>query len=560
MAGQRQRSRSPHSSADGRIRLLQVVLTLAFVVIVGKAFALTASSSGLSSVAQRQTQRSVALPAHRGDIVDRSGTLLAVGEEQQTVWATPHQLTDPRGAARQLATLLHVSRAKLEKAFLQHDSYYACVARKVDPALAKKALELNIVGVGSSPEEKRVYPLKTLAAQVVGYVGTQNDKGLSGLEMQYNPALRGLPGSELVVIDTAGRVLKTERERDPQAGARVRLTIDESIQLRVENVLSDTVRQFHAKGATAIVMDPRTGELLALANVPLVDANKWGSAKPAAERNRAVTDIYEPGSTFKVITVSAALEDHLVTPKTSFVLPYQIVVDGHTFRDAEPRGTERMTVSDILAQSSNVGAAHLGKMLGKEELLRWIKKFGFGKPTGIAFPGEAAGKLPGYWANSTTATVPMGQGISVTAMQMAAAYAAVANGGVWQEPRLVAQVGDKVVAPTGQRRVLSAKVASQVLSMMNDVVMEGTGTAFQIPGYTAAGKTGTAQVPDYNRGGYAKGKYISSFIGLVPAAHPKVLVMVVVDEPTSAIFGGVVAAPAAQKIAQFVLTYLKIAP
>jgi cell division protein FtsI (penicillin-binding protein 3)/stage V sporulation protein D (sporulation-specific penicillin-binding protein) len=395
---------------------------------------------------------------------------------------------------------------------------------------------------------------------VVGYVGTQNDKGLAGLEMQYNPALCGLPGSELVVIDAAGSVVKTVRAGDPQTGARVRLTIDEAIQLRAENVLSDTVRQYHAKGATAIVMDPRSGELLALANVPLVDANKWGTAKPALERNRAITDIYEPGSTFKVITVSAALEDHLVKPTTSFVLPYQIVVDGHTFRDAEPRGTERMTVRDILSQSSNVGAAHLGKMLGKQELLRWINKFGFGKPTGIAFPGEAAGKLPGYWANSTTATVPMGQGISVTAIQMAAAYAAVANGGVWQEPRLVAAVGDKVIAPTGQRRVISAKVAAQVLSMMNDVVMEGTGTAFQIPGYAAAGKTGTAQVPDYNHGGYAAGKYIASFIGLVPAVHPKLLVMVVVDEPTSAIFGGVVAAPAAQKIAQFVLTYLKIAP
>jgi cell division protein FtsI (penicillin-binding protein 3) len=559
MAGQRRHGRSAHSAADGRIRLLQVVLLLAFIGIVGRAFALTASSSGLSSVAQRNSQRTVILAAHRGDIVDRNGAQIAVGKEQQTVWATPHLLTDPRGAARQLAKLLHVPRAKLEKAFLQKDSWYTCVARQIDPSLAKKALDLKIIGVGSSPEEKRVYPLKTLAAQVVGYVGTENT-GLAGLEQKYNPALRGLPGSEVVVIDAAGQVLKTASDKDPQTGATVRLTIDQAIQLRAETILRDTVRQYHAKGATAIVMDPQSGTLLALANVPLVDANKWGQAKPAIERNRAITDIYEPGSTFKVITVSAALEDRLVTPKSSFVLPYQLVVDGHTFQDAEPRGTEKMTVRDILSQSSNVGAATLGRLLGKQELLRWINKFGFGKPTGIAFPGEAAGKLPGYWANSTTVTVPMGQGISVTALQMASAYAAVANGGILQEPRLVAAVGDRPTKPARQRRVISAAVAKQVLSMMNDVVMEGTGTAFQIPGYTAAGKTGTAQVPDYNHGGYAHGKYIASFIGLVPAAHPKLLVMVVVDEPTSAIFGGVVAAPAAQKIAQFVLTYLKIAP
>jgi len=540
--------------------LFQVVLVLCFLGVVGKALVLTASSSGLSAVAQRQHQQTVALTAHRGDIVDRGGTQLAVGKEQQTVWATPRQLKDPRAAARSLARVLHVSRTKLEKAFLQRDSWYACVARQIDPDLAKKALDLHIVGVGSSPEEKRIYPLKTLAAQVVGYVGTQNDKGLAGLEMQYNPALRGLPGSELVVIDPAGRVLKTERERDPQTGAMVRLTIDQTIQLRAESVLSETVRQYGAKGGTAIVMDPRSGEILAMANVPLMDANKWGTTNPALERNRAITDIYEPGSTFKVITVSAALEDGLVRPSTSFVLPYQIVIDGKPFHDAHPRGTERLTVRQILSQSSNVGAAHLGKLLGKQELLRWIGRFGFGKPTGIAFPGEAAGKLPGYWAQSTVATVPMGQGISVTALQMAAAYAAVANGGVWQRPRLVAQVGAKVTEPTGLRRVISAKVASQVLSMMNDVVMEGTGTAFQIPGYTAAGKTGTAQVPDYNHGGYAAGEYVASFIGLVPAKHPKLLVMVVVDEPTSAIFGGVVAAPAAKKIAQFVLQYLKIAP
>jgi cell division protein FtsI/penicillin-binding protein 2 len=441
-----------------------------------------------------------------------------------------------------LAKVLHVSRARLEKEFSQRDSWYAIVARQVDPALAKKALALKIPGVGSSPEEKRFYPLNTLAAQILGCTDIDN-KGIAGLELTYNDELEGKPGSERVVCDPTGQVLRIDDERDPQPGSTVRLTLDQDIQFKTEQVLLSTVREYHAKDATGIVMDPRTGAILAMANVPLVNANKWGSTPAALERNRAVTDIYEPGSTFKLVTVSAALQEGLVTPDTSFVLPPSLTVSTNPLQvihDAEKRGTERMTVSQILARSSNIGAATLGKMLGRQKLSFWIKRFGFGQPTGIAFPGEASGLVPQHWWQSTIATVPMGQGISVTALQMAAAYAAIANGGVWQQPRLVAQVGDKVVPPTGQRRIVSAKVAREVLSMMRDVVIEGTGTAFQIPNYTVAGKTGTAQVPYYNKPGYMPGAYVSSFIGVVPARSPRLLVMVVVDRPSNGAYYGAV--------------------
>ena len=559
MAGRRPRKRKSLSAADGRIRLLSAILAVCFLAVAVKALTLTATSAGLGTAAQRQSQQEVLLPAHRGDIVDRNGTLLAVGKVQMTVWATPHQLTDPRGVARRLAAVLHVSRPKLEKQLLRHDSWYTCVASKIDPSKARKATALGIDGVGASPEEKRVYPLRSLASQVIGFAGTDN-KGLAGLELGYDSELEGKAGSELVVCDPSGTVIKTDRERDPRSGATVRLTIDKDIQFEAERVLLETVRHFKAKDAVGIVMDPRSGEVLAMANVPLVNGNQWGDSKAELERNRAVSDIFEPGSIFKVVTVSAALQDGLVTPNTSFVLPYQIVVDGKPFHDAHLRPTERLTVREILAQSSNVGAARLGKMLGKKELLSWVKRFGFGKPTGVAFPGEASGLLPAYWAQSTIASVPMGQGISVTALQMAAAYAAIGNGGVWQVPRLVAQVGTRLTQPVGKHRVISAKVASQVLSMMNDAVMEGTATAFKIPGYAAAGKTGTAQVPYYDRPGYAPGQYKASFVGLVPSDHPRLLVMVVVDEPTTQIYGGQVAAPAAREIAEFALQNLKIAP
>ena len=550
--------RSTGGAPDGRIRLVRLLIVVAFVAIAGRAMALTATSSGLAAAADSQQQRTIEVRAHRGQIVDRTGEVLAAAKEMRTVWATPREIKDPVDAATRLAKLLKVPRKPLLRALSDRGSWYAVVARGVEPALAQRALDLGIVGVGASAEEGRDYPKRSVAAQVVGFVGTEG-KGLAGLEYQYDEVLAGTPGKELVVKDPAGRALKTERLVAPQAGKTIRLTLDQYIQAEAERALVDAVRHYKAKAAVAIVLDPKTGEILAMANAPLINANAFGK-RPEYQRNRAVTDSFEPGSIFKVLTVSAALEEDLVTPSKSFVLPYRLKVGDKWIRESHPRGTQRFTVRQILAQSSNVGAAVLGKMLGEEKLKTWIQRFGFVARTGLDFPGEVAGLMPGFWSMATTGNVPMGQGISVTPIQIAAAYAAVANDGVWLKPHLVAQIGETAVNPSGARRVLSSEVSRQVLGMMNDAVMEGTGTAFQISGYKAAGKTGTAQKADLQRGGYAAGRYVASFVGVVPSDDPRLVVLVAVDEPSGAIYGGAVAAPTAKRIAEFALQHLKIAP
>jgi cell division protein FtsI (penicillin-binding protein 3) len=325
-------------------------------------------------------------------------------------------------------------------------------------------------------------------------------------------------------------------------------------------VLAETVRQWHAKAASAIVLDPRTGAVIAMAVAPNFDANRFGSVPAERRRNRAVTDMYEPGSTFKLVTVSAALSEGIVTPRTAFTLPTSIRVADRVIHEHDPRATERMTVARILAQSSNVGTVTIAEELGGDRLARWIDRFGFGKPTGVDFPGESGGAvLPRErWSGSTIGTVPIGQGIAVTPMQMASVYAAIGNRGVLMPPHLVESVDGVKRKHGASRRVISRTVAAQVMTMLRGVVDAGTGTSAAVPGYTVAGKTGTANKPE--RGGYSTSKYVASFVGLVPATSPRLAIMVMVDEPKGAIFGGVVAAPAFQDIARFDLQYLEVPP
>jgi cell division protein FtsI/penicillin-binding protein 2 len=298
-----------------------------------------------------------------------------------------------------------------------------------------------------------------------------------------------------------------------------------------------------------------------MAVAPSFDANRFGAVTPDASRNRAVTDVYEPGSTFKLITVAGALSDGLVVPTTSFVLPYSIQVADRVIHDAEERGTETMTVARILAQSSNVGAITLAEKLGRDRLYHWIRRFGYGRPTGVGFPGETAGFVlkPDEWSGSTIGNVPIGQGIAVSAIQMAAAYGAVANRGIWVQPHLVDHVGGRGPARPKRRRILSRPIAAELNAMLQNVVTEGTGTYAAVPGYRVAGKTGTAQKPD-EHGGYASNRYVASFVGMVPASNPRLVILVAVDEPQGAIWGGVVAAPAFAKIAGYDLQYLEVRP
>jgi len=552
------------AGVDGRIRLLRFVFIIFLVLVGGKAVALASSSENLTRIALQQQMATVVLPAQRGAILDRDGNELAVGKPAQTVFATPYLLDEPKAAARALCKVLRITKKRerraLEKALVQPESGFAYVARKVDPLLAKAALALDLPGVGAYAEEERSYPMKGSAAQVLGVVDIDG-QGIAGVEKAYDEQLAGVAGSEAIVRDPAGHALRTVHETPPTSGASVRLTLDENIQSTAEDVLEHTVRGSGASAAVAIVMDPRSGEILAMANVPKVKDNDF-ARKPANNANRCVTDVYEPGSIFKLVTISGALADGLVKPTTKFTLPSSLTLYDRTINESHTRGTVTYSVREILQWSSNVGAVKIGMKMGQERLLKWMDAFGFAKTTGIGFPGEAAGIVPpaDQWSGTTIINVPMGQGIAVTPIQMAAAFSTVANNGVAVKPRLIAQVGDDVYGDIQKHRVISAKVAREVRSMLATAVAEGTGTKAQIPGYEVAGKTGTAEKPLPDGSGYSQTDYVASFIGMVPADHPRLVVLVAVDSPRTSIYGGDIAAPAVQKIMRFALQRLEIAP
>ncbi len=546
---------------NSRVRLLLFCILLAFAILLARAgWISTVRASSLSKLAQAQTKATVVLPGARGTIFDALGTPLALGEQATTVFADPRQIRRPRAAAIVAARILHLSASSLYPRLADRSHGFVYVERKAPPELAAKLAKRNLPGFFFRAEEKRTYPQHAVAAPVLGYAGVDNN-GLSGLELGLDRQLTGTPGSETIVRDPFGRAIDIENILPAIAGKSVFLTLDHTIQANAEQVLRATIAKWGAKSATAIVLDPRTGNVLAMAEAPGYDANEFPhAALRGLQRNHAVSDVYEPGSVFKVVTIAGALSDGLVTPETRFNLPYSIQVADRVIHDAELRGTETMSVAQILQRSSNVGAITIAKLLGKQRLLYWIERFGFGKPTGIDFPGEVAGLLPSHWWGSTIGNVPIGQGVSITAIQLASVYAAIANGGVWRQPHLVDHVQGEKSAPPRKRRIVSRKVDRELMTMLKGVVSDaGTAAGAEIPGYTVAGKTGTAQKPS-PRGGYAPGKYSATFVGIVPARSPRLVILVTVDEPTKAIFGGIVSAPAFAQIAGFDLQYLEVPP
>jgi cell division protein FtsI (penicillin-binding protein 3) len=544
--------------ANRRIRLLLAVLGLAFAITFARAAWLQGvRASSFGRLATSQQSQVVTIPAARGTIFDRGGLQLAIGEQATTVYADPRLVRDPQKEAATTARVLRLDPNQLYAALADRTHGFVYVKRKADPAQAARLQRMNLPGLGFYPEERRFYPQGALASQVLGYAGVDN-QGLAGLELSLNRTLAGRPGRERVVKDASGEVIDTIQSQSERDGSDVYLTLDHTIQANAQVVLKETVAKWHAKSATAIVLDPRTGAVLAMAVAPGFDANRYPQTWREFQRNRAVTDTYEPGSTFKVVTVAGVLSDHLVTPTTRFVLPYSIHVADRVIHDAEPRGTETMSVAQILSRSSNVGAITLAERLRKRRLGQWIGRFGFGKPTGIDYPGESSGiVLPVQrWSGSTIGNVPIGQGIAVTPIQMASAYAAIANHGVWLRPHLVDHIGDRRSVVSTRRRIVSRPVAAQVLAMLKNVVLDGTGTLAAVPGYQVAGKTGTAAKVDPD-GTYSTSRYVASFIGIVPASRPRLVILVSVDEPHGAIWGGVVAAPAFSQIARFDLQYLE---
>jgi cell division protein FtsI (penicillin-binding protein 3) len=544
-----------------RIRLFLAVLVIAFgVLLVRAAWLQGVRAESLSRLARTQHREEVRVPAGRGTIYDRSGVQLALGEQATTVYANPRQIVNVHAAAAATARALGLDESAVAAKLSDRTHGFVYIERQADARKAKLLQRQKIPGFGFYPEERRSYPLGSVGAQVLGYVGI-DDTGLAGVEFELDRELAGKAGRETVVTDPAGQTIDVVSDRPAVEGRDVYLTLDQTIQANAESVLRDTVRKWGAKSATAIVLDPRTGAILAMAVQPGYDANAFANAARDLQRNRAVTDTYEPGSTFKLITVGAALSEGLVAPTTRFTLPYSIQVADRVVHDAELRGTVNYSVAQILAHSSNVGAITLAEMLGKDRLASWISRFGFGRTTGIDFPGESAGiVLPkDRWSGSTIGNVPIGQGIAVTPVQMASAYAAIANRGTWSRPHLVDHVAGGGRPSLHRRRVVSRQVAADVMTMLRDVVAEGTGTYAAIPGYQVAGKTGTAQKPD-SHGGYSLDKYVASFVGIVPASRPRLVVLVAVDEPQGAIWGGVVAAPAFEQIARFDLQYLEVPP
>jgi cell division protein FtsI/penicillin-binding protein 2 len=546
---------------NSRIRFLLLLILVCFAVLLARAaWIQTVRAASLAARAQAQTKVSVTLPAGRGTIFDRLGSPLALGEQATTVYVDPHEVTRPRAEAQVAARVLGLKRKGVLAALTVHGTHFSYVERKAPAAQASELARKKLAGFHFYGEERRVYPQKSVAAPILGYAGVDNN-GLAGLEFELNGRLSGTPGAETIVRDPLGHVIDVENERPARNGHDVFLTLDHTIQAEAEQVLSDTVRQWKAKDATAIVLDPHTGAVLAMAMEPGYDANRFPQAESKGlQSNHAVVDVFEPGSVFKVVTIAGALSEGLVTPKTAFTLPYSIRVADRVIHDAEPRPTERLTVAQILQQSSNVGAVTIAtKLLGQTRLQQWIARFGFGRKTGIDFPGESPGILPPYWSGSTIGNVPIGQGISVTAIQLASVYAMIANGGTWIQPHLVDHVQGVPPSKPERRRVLSSTVDGELLTMLKGVVSDrGTAAAAAIPGYTVAGKTGTAQKPGPH--GYMPGKYVATFVGMVPARHPRLVVLVSVDEPKLAIYGGVVAAPAFSQIAAFDLQYLEVPP
>jgi cell division protein FtsI/penicillin-binding protein 2 len=542
--------------------LLLVFLGLLSLAAVRATQLGTLKSRSLQRAAQTQQVQHVILPAPRGTIVDRNGVELAVSQQADDVAATPYLVKNPARLARLLAPLLRRPESTLLAKLSQRDRGFVYLARQVPAARAARATKLHEDGIQLIPRNQRAYPRSWLAAQLLGTVGTDGT-GLSGLELSQQRALRGRDGVRQIVNDALGQPISMRDPTVTEPGSEVQLTLDAALQDQVEQVLQGVGRTFRPKGATALVMDPRNGDILALANWPRVDANDVGGAPPYARQDRAVGFTYEPGSTFKAFTIAGALEEHRVTPQTPFQLPVEIQVADRRIHDAEARGPENLTVAQILAQSSNVGAIEIGQRLGAERFDSWVRRFGFGRPTGVDLPGEEQGiVLPlDRYSGSSMGNLPIGQGESVTPIQMATAYSAIANGGVLRPARVVRSVGGQAVPVPGGRRILSPGVARSVRHMLEGVLAPG-GTAHEaaIPGYSLAGKTGTASKPDPKLGGYSKSKYVASFVGFAPARHPKLLVAVMVDEPQGAIYGGVVAAPAFQRIIGFALPYYGIAP
>jgi cell division protein FtsI (penicillin-binding protein 3) len=516
------------------------------------------------NLASRQRGRVIDVDPRRGTIYDRNGTELAMSIDVDSVFAVPSEIPDQETTAQILANVLGLDAQDL-LARLRSQKNFAWVKRKVDAETSERVRALNLRGVYFRKEPKRFYPKRDLAAQVIGYVGT-DDEGLGGLELVYDDDLRGIPGREIIEVDARrkwfGRV-----ERQPDPGQNLVLTIDGTIQYIVEKELEQAMADTGAAAGTVVVQNPHTGEILALANRPTFNPNVFNSVdKKEALKNRAVSDVYEPGSVFKTVTYSAAIEQGVVKPED--MVDCQggaITVFGMTIHDAHKMGV--LTIAEAYAHSSDVAAIKTGMKLGDERFDQYIRSYGFGAQTGIELPGESRGlKKPlKRWSKVSIASMSMGQEIGVTPVQVVSMVSSIANDGVYTPPRIVAgelppNAGPKPVVfhPAQQHRVISPLTAVKMKKMMEAVVLDGTARRAILDGYTVAGKTGTAQKVDPATGAYSKTKYVASFVGFAPVNNPAITIAVILDSAQGLHQGGQVSAPVFRRIAQQVLEYMHV--
>jgi cell division protein FtsI/penicillin-binding protein 2 len=566
--------------SDQRLRLIMFVFAAAFAVVIGRAlYVQILQASALAARAHGQQNSTSVVTTNRGRILDATGHTLAVDVPAKDLMVYPARVQDPRQVASYIAQKLgyqlkHKKAFRAEVKLLESrltvpHVVQARVLAQLDPAVAAEIMSAHPPGLFTVDSVRRDYPSGKLASQLIGYVDYNNSGALgSGIEHEYNSVLGGHPGEQLEVRGPGGVPLSTVTLRRAQQGRDVQLTIDRSIQQKVQSVLDATVSRTGAHTATALVLDPRNGSILAMATAPGYDNNTVHdlSTKQFARdtHNMAVEYSYEPGSTFKVVTMGAALTAGIVTPQTQFRIPYAIKVGDRVVHDDAPRPTRTFTAAQILQQSSNVGTVTIAELVHKQPLYDWIRRWGFGRRTDIGLPAEAAGAVmpPDKWYSSSIGNIPIGQGISVTPLQMAAMYSGIANGGVMVEPHVVEKIGGRPAPKPVSRRVLSPTVDHTLVNMLKGVVdtAAGTGTRASVPGYTVAGKTGTAQKALPHSLGYSTRNYVASFVGFLPADHPRVEVLVVVDSPRTNIFGGIVAAPAFQQIATFLTKDLAIPP
>jgi len=555
---------SPNPGNSPRLYLLGAVLLLWCTAICGRLIYLQLFCYGnFVKQAGHQQQRAIPLAPKRGVIYDRAGRELAMSVLVDSAFAVPTEVKDLPTVVS-LISRITGEDANVVLADCRAHKTFCWVARKASDETIQRIKSLNLQGIHFQKEPKRFFPARDLAAQVLGSVGME-DSGQSGIEHEFDERLRGRPGKMSISVD-ARKKWFSDVETQPEPGENLVLTIDKNIQYIAEKELDQAIHDTQAIAGTVIVENPHTGEILALANRPTFNPNLRKQITPAALTNRAVSYVYEPGSTFKLVTISAALEEKITNPDEVFDCQMgSIVYNGMRIRDSKPHGL--LPVWGVLAESSDVGAIKIALRLGEDRFYKYIRAYGFGQPTGIELPGETRGltKPPSRWSRVSIAAISMGQEIGISPLQLAGLVSTFANDGVWVAPRIVAgttlpqaTVQTVTFHPAEGRRVISPYTAAEMRSMMQKVVLEGTGRKAILEGYSAAGKTGTAQKVDPATGAYSKTKYIGSFAGFAPLNNPQIVVAVILDSAVGLHQGGQVSAPVFRRISQQVLEYLHV--